>query len=213
MAPPKTSIPPEMELMMGADVEKVMGRLRLMVLPVTLFAMARAPPVKTTELPVTTKGPAPAPKLMELKAISAVRLLTGANRVVPANTISSPAAGAVPPQFPPVLQLLSMPAPVQVRVTPEARPTASNIQVNIGNIQAGKLDRPPDKPDRPETRGALRFSDSVGEAGLFRSIIYFLKSMSSGLLERIGRNRNLRSPKAGSFPHLSGHVTARTGKI
>src|SRR4051812_35805662 len=63
--------------------------------------------------------------------VPAGKSLFGVNRVVPSNKSRSPASGAIPPQFAPVLQLLSPPPPFHTEVAPKASFAASALRVII----------------------------------------------------------------------------------
>ncbi len=67
-------------------------------------------------LPERVKAPAPLLNVMLPKVVSAAMSLVDDRRVVPAKVRLLLATGAVPPQFAPVLQLLSEPAPFHVAV-------------------------------------------------------------------------------------------------
>ena len=89
---------------------------------------------KLMALPVSVKGEAPESKYKEPKALLAVKLLTGAVRRLPAksNRVAVPTVGAVPPQLPPVVMLLSVPAPVHTLAAEADRAAPSNKVAQIG---------------------------------------------------------------------------------
>ncbi len=81
------------------------------------YVSAVSPVVRLTELPPMAYPLAET--AIEAKLVPAVKLLFGEGRVptpVESKIRLSPATGAVPPQLPDVVQLLSAPPPVQVRV-------------------------------------------------------------------------------------------------
>src|ERR1035438_5047898 len=106
--------------------------LRLMVkrLPLSFSTVL----FKLIALPVSVKAEAPESKYKEPKALLAVKLLTGAGRMLPAksNRVAVPTLGAVPPQLRPVVMLLSAPPPFHKLAAEADRAAPSNRAAQIG---------------------------------------------------------------------------------
>lgn len=106
--------------------------LRLMVkrLPLSFSTVL----FKLMALPVSVKAEAPESKYKEPKALLAVKLLTGAGRMLPAksNRVAVPTVGAVPPQLAGVVMLLSVPPPFHTFAAEADRAAPSNRVAQIG---------------------------------------------------------------------------------
>src|SRR5687768_5076181 len=80
-------------------------------------------PPRVTGLPFKMKAPAGASKRMPLKVVPGEKLLVLFRREVVVKINDSPGLGTMPPQLAGVLQLSSVPPPVQVAPRAEARAT------------------------------------------------------------------------------------------
>ena len=93
-----------------------MASAKLMVCKLVLLFVTLAPSVMA--LPLRTKAPAPELNVIPKKVELAAKSLVLVNFVFPLNATRSADVGAVPAQFPPVLQFESAPPPLQVIVAP-----------------------------------------------------------------------------------------------